>query len=63
MKKLTVIQTIVLVIILVSTLGSVLNLVKFFKCDFNSPYKCEVIHVLGAVTGIGVITGYFDFGN
>lgn len=40
--------------------GYVANIVKFVSCDFEPNYKCEVIHGIGILTGLGAVTGYID---
>lgn len=40
-------------------LGYVLNIVKFVKCDFEAPYKAELIRGIGMVIPYGGIIGYF----
>ena len=39
------------------------NLVKLTECDFEAPYKCEVIRGIGVapLAPIGVITGFMNF--
>ena len=39
------------------------NLVKLTECDFESPYKCEVIRGIGVapLAPVGVITGFMNF--
>ena len=38
----------------------IVNLVKFTKCDFESPYKSEVIHGVGVFTVVAsVVTVWF----
>lgn len=38
----------------------VINLIKFTECDFDSPYREEIIHGIGVITGPGsVITVWF----
>lgn len=37
------------------------NFIKLTDCDFKSDYKCEVVHVLGIVPTISLITVWFDF--
>jgi hypothetical protein len=47
-------------------IGEVLCIIKFFKCDFDSSKtsnKAEWVYGISAVTGIGCITGYFNFGK
>lgn len=49
----------VLVVVLVA--GSWIgNFVKLMDCDFESPYKCEVIHGVGIVPAVSLITVWFD---
>lgn len=44
--------------------GYVANIVKFAKCDFEAPYKSEVLHGIGIfVPPMGVIMGYIDTGK
>lgn len=38
------------------------NAVKFFRCDFDTPLKCEVVHGIGVfVPPASLITVWFDF--
>ena len=37
----------------------VVNVVKFTNCDFQAPYRCEVIHAVGLVPPIQLITVWF----
>jgi len=53
----------VLVIATVLLLAWVLNFVKFVNCDFESPYKCEVIHAIGIFTPGSIVTVWFDDDN
>lgn len=36
------------------------NLKRLSDCDFNAPYRCEVIHGLGVVPMFSVATVWFD---
>ena len=38
--------------------GYIMNIVKLIGCDFKPNYKCEVVHTVGLLTGLGAITGY-----
>lgn len=38
-----------LIIYLVFTIAWVINLVKLVQCDFEAPYKDEIIHTIGLV--------------
>lgn len=53
-----------LLVALVMMLGIVgwsMNIYKLTKCDFESPYKSEIIRGAGvAIPVIGAITGYVD---
>ena len=51
-----------LVVILIA-IGWVKNLIKLTDCDFESPYKCEVIHLVGLVPPIGAVTGWLNMGK
>ena len=33
------------------------------ECDFEAPYKAEVIHAVGIISPVGAITGWMDFGK
>lgn len=38
----------------------VVNLIKFINCDFEAPYKEEIIHAIGVFSGFGAgITVWF----
>ena len=52
----------VVLVVIVGT-GWVKNLIKLTDCDFQAPYKAEVIHVVGLVPPIGAITGWLDMGK
>lgn len=36
------------------------NCIKFVKCDFEAPYKGEIIHGIGFFPGVSMITVWFD---
>ena len=52
-----------LLIILVVGTGWVKNLIKLTDCDFEAPYKAEVIHVVGLIPPVGMVTGWMDVGK
>ena len=52
-----------LVVVVVVAVGWVKNVIKLWDCDFNAPYKCEVVHGLGLMPPIGAITGWIDVGR
>ena len=46
------------------SIGYGLNIVKLFGCDFEAPYKAEVIRIIGIpVAPVGMIAGYLDLGE
>ncbi len=61
------IQFTVLILIIIGCIyGYFANAYKFFAvCDFEAPYKCEVVRGLTIVpfAPFGVITGYMDLGE
>ena len=55
---------IVLGIYFVLGFGYVSNIVKLCYCDFASPYKAEVIRVVGIfMPPVGVVVGYLNLGE
>ena len=62
MKKPIIISLTVIVIIIAGT-GWVKNLIKLNECDFEAPYKAEIIHTIGLIPPIGMITGWLDAGK
>lgn len=38
--------------------GYVSNIIKLTRCDFEAPYKAEVIRTIGLLPPVGVIIGY-----
>ena len=48
------------ILALVFVVPYVWNFVKLTSCDFNVPLKCEVIHAVGLVPPLQVITVWFD---
>lgn len=50
----------VIVILVILFLGSwLVNFVKLTRCDFESPWKCEVVHGIGLFPPIQVISVWF----
>lgn len=54
---------IVIVAIIVVGTGWVKNLIKLSECDFEAPYKAEIIHAVGIIPPVGMITGWLDVGK
>lgn len=52
------------VISIAIAVGWTLNVYKLAtNCDFQSPYSCEVIRIIGIVPPIGAIVGWLDLGK
>jgi len=43
--------------------GYVKNVIKLSDCDFEAPYKSEVIHGIGLFPPIGAVTGWLNVGK
>lgn len=43
--------------------GWVKNIIKLANCDFEAPYKAEVVHAVGIIPPVGMITGWLDLGK
>lgn len=44
-------------------IGWVKNIIKLSDCDFDAPYKAEVIHVAGLFPPVGMVTGWLNPGK
>lgn len=53
----------VVIIAIIALLGYAQGVVKLVKCDFEAPYRAEIIHGVGVIAGTGVITGWLDLGK
>ena len=51
------------VLVIVVSAGWVQNIIKLTECDFEAPYKAEIIHSIGILPPVGMITGWMDFGK
>lgn len=45
---------------LILIIGYVKCVIKLVNCDFEAPYKAEVIYGIGTCTGLGAIFGYIN---
>ena len=51
-------------LIIGSVIGWGMNIFKLTSCDFEKPYKAEVIRVIGVpFAPVGIIAGYMDLGK
>ncbi|MFA7287372.1 MAG: hypothetical protein WC055_00685 [Melioribacteraceae bacterium] len=53
----------IIAIIVIGFIGWCQNISKLIDCDFESPYKTEVIRTVSLVPMIGAITGYMTIGE
>lgn len=51
------------VIVLLAGTGWVKNIIKLSECDFEPPYKAEVVHIIGIIPPVGAVTGWLDMGK
>ena len=58
----TIIEIVVVIFLLLVAVGWVKNIIKLSNCDFEAPYKAEVIHGIGIIPPVGMITGWLDVG-
>jgi hypothetical protein len=54
---------VMLAVVLIAGTGWVKNIIKLANCDFEAPYKAEVIHAVGIIPPVGMITGWLDLGK
>ena len=49
-------------IILALTIGTAwcVNLYKLINCDFEAPYKGEIVHAIGLIPPAALVTVWFD---
>ncbi len=56
-------QVVIIIIALIGCIGWVKNLIKLAECDFEAPYKAEIIHGVGLIPPVGAVTGWLDVGK
>jgi len=61
--KLSNIVIVLILVAIISAIGWGKNLYKLSNCDFEAPYKAEVMHGIGIIPFVGAFTGYMDFGK
>ena len=52
-----------LVVAVIIGTGWVKNLIKLTDCDFASPYKTEIVRVIGIIPPVGAVVGWMDIGE
>lgn len=43
--------------------GYILGAYKLASCDFEPPYKAEILYGVGAISGLNAIFGWFNLGK
>jgi len=54
------IELVFIVLWLVIAIGWSVNLYKLVTCDFEAPYKAEIIRGIGLIPPVGAIVGWMD---
>ncbi len=62
-KGFTLVELIPLILIILILVGWVKNIIKLSDCDFEAPYTAEIIHTLGLIPPVGMVTGWIDVGT
>ena len=39
------------------------NIYKLLKCDFQAPYKCEIVHLVGLIPPAAIVTVWLEAGK
>jgi Tfp pilus assembly protein PilV len=58
----TLVEAVVGLLVIIIVAGWIMNFYKLSQCDFEAPYKAEVIHGVGIVPIVGMVTGWLDVG-
>jgi hypothetical protein len=56
MKKLALIPIAIWLFVITSY---IVNVVKLVNCNFEAPWKSEVIHAIGLIPGCSIVTAWF----
>jgi len=63
-KGFTLIELLIVMLFVCIVVTFVWNAIKFSSCDFESNYKCEVVHGAGIIIPpLSIITVWFDDDN
>ena len=63
-KGFILLKLIITFIILFFTIGWVINAVKLSRCDFDAPYKAEIIRTVGVIAApFGSVVGYINIAD
>lgn len=53
----------IVVLVIFAGVSWVANLIHFVGCDFSAPFKAEILHGIGLVTPICVVTAWLNLGQ
>ena len=60
----SILRTLLTIFWLFVAVSWITNLVKFVKCDFEAPYKTEIIRSIGIpIPVVGMVTAWMDIGE
>lgn len=63
-KGFTIVEVVFAIAFLFIVISWIVNVVKLTECDFNAPYKAEVVHAIGVVVPpASLVTAWIDVGN
>jgi hypothetical protein len=61
MKGFTKLEIAIVLIFIWIAVSWVFNLIKLTHCDFEAPYKCEIIHGIGIIPPVALVTAHMNF--
>ena len=62
-KGFTLTELVIVIIFLFGGISWLVNGYKFIQCDFEAPYKAEVVHGIGVFTPLCLVTAWVDVGK
>lgn len=62
-KGFTVVELVYVILFFFSVISWVVNGYKFTQCDFEAPYKAEIIYGLGVATPLCLVTAWVNVGK
>jgi len=67
-KGFTLVELMIFIVIFVGMIGLggtgwVMNLYKFANCDFEKPFKEEILRGVGVIPPVGAVLGYMDLSD
>ena len=53
----------IIIVLIIGFIGWVKNISKLIDCDFEAPYKTEVIRTVSLIPVVGGVTGWMTIGE